>query len=87
MNCLIDSGYQGLYQLHANSWLVEKTNYHPLSGSQKAYNRALSSSRIYLEHVIGKLKDFAILSQSFRNRGQRFGLGFYLMPSINNLEL
>ena len=60
MNCLIDSRYQGLYQLHSNSWLVEKNNYHPLSGSQKAYNRALSSSRIYLEHVIGELK--ALLS-------------------------
>jgi hypothetical protein len=65
----------------------KKSKYHPLSGSQKAYNRALSSSHIYLEHVIGKLKDFAILSQSFRNRGQRFGLGFNLMASIYNLEL
>ena len=54
---------------------------------QKKENRKISSQRIYVEHVIGKLKIFRILSERYRNRRKRFGLRFNLITAIYNLEL
>ena len=54
---------------------------------QKQENRKLSSQRIYVEHVIGNLKVFRILSERYRNRRKRFGLRFNLTVTIYNLEL
>ena len=54
---------------------------------QKVANRELASQRIFVEHVIGKLKVFRILSERYRNRRKRFGLRFNLIASIYNSEL
>ena len=54
---------------------------------QKKENRKISSQRIYVEHVIGKLKIFRILSERYRTRRKRFGLRFKLITAIYNLEL
>jgi len=40
-----------------------------------------------VEHVIGKLKIFKILSDRYRNRRRRFGLRFNLIAGIYNFEL
>ena len=72
ISCLADSGYQGLANLHAKSWLPKRKSKHrPLSRQEKASNQHLARGRIHIEHVIGKLKVFAILCQRYRNR-QRF---------------
>ena len=87
IHCLADSGYQGLVKLHPNSKTpYKKSKYHPLTSVQKQENRKISSQRIYVEHVIGKLKVFRILSERYRNRRKRFGLRFNLIAAIYNLE-
>jgi len=86
--CLADSGYQGLAECHANSKTPKKrSKYHPLTPEQKRSNRKLARQRIFVEHVIGKLKIFRILSERYRNRRKRFRLRFNLIAAIYNLEL
>jgi hypothetical protein len=85
--CLADTGYLGINKLHANSQIpAKKSKLHPLTSEQKAANRELASQRIFVEHVIGKLKVFRILSERYRNRRKRFGLRFNLIASLYNLE-
>ena len=86
--CLADAGYQGLADLHANSRTPKKkSKHHPLTVEQKATNRELARQRIFVEHVIRKVKIFRILSERYRNRRKRFGLRFNLIASLYNLEL
>ena len=86
--CLADSGYQGLTKIHKNSETpTKKSKKHPLTDGQKEKNRALSSKRIFCEHVIGKLKIFRILKERYRNRRKRFGLRFNLIAALYNLAL
>ena len=86
--CLADAGHQGLADLHANSRTPKKKSKHqPLIVEQKAANRDLARQRIFVEHVIRKVKIFRILSERYRNRRKRFGLRFNLIASLYNLEL
>ena len=86
--CLADAGYQGLADLHSNSETPKKkSKHHPLTMEQKVANRKLARQRIYVEHVIGKVKVFRILSERYRNRRKRFGLRFNLIAAIYNFEL
>jgi hypothetical protein len=88
ISCLADSGYQGWANLHAKSWRPKKKSKHrPLSRQEKVTNQHLARGRIHIEHVIGKLKAFAILCQRYRNRRRRFSLHFNLIAAIYNLEL
>jgi len=88
VHCLADAGYQGLADLHTNSQtLHKKSKHHPLTVEQKATNRKLARQRIFVEHVIRKVKIFRILSERYRNRRKRFGLRFNLIASLYNLEL
>jgi len=86
--CLADAGYQGLVDLHTNSQTPKKkSKYHPLTAEQKTANRELARQRIFVEHVIRRVKIFRILSERYRNRRKRFGLRFNLIASLYNLEL
>jgi len=86
--CLADAGYQGLTELHANSRTPKKkSKHHPLTSEQKAVNRELARQRIFVEHVIRKVKIFRILSERYRNRRKRFGLRFNLIASLYHLDL
>ena len=86
--CLADAGYQGLAELHANSQTPKKkSKHHPLTSEQKAANRELARQRIFVEHVIRKVKIFRILSERYRNRRKRFALRFNLIASLYNFEL
>jgi len=82
-----DSGYQGIDKLHPNSRTPKKkSKHHPLTDEQKAANREISRVRIAVEHVIGRLKVFRILSERYRNRRKRFALRFNLLAAICNME-
>jgi hypothetical protein len=86
--CLADTGYLGINKLHANSQIpAKKSKLHQLTSEQKAANRELAGQRIFVEHVIGRLKVFRILSERYRNRRKRFRLRFNLIASLYNLEL
>jgi len=86
--CLADTGYLRINQLHTNSQIpAKKSKFHPITLDQKATNRELASQRIFVEHVIGKLKVIRILSERYRNRRKRFGLRFNLIGSLYKFEL
>ena len=88
IECLADSGYQGLDKQHTNSRTPKKkSKYYPLTSEQKENNRELAGQRILVENVIGRLKVFRILSERYRNRRKRFGLRFNLISAIYNFEL
>ena len=87
----MDSGYLSISKLHKNSVLPKKkSKKDPLSKQDKQdkqNNKKLSAQRIYVEHVIGKVKIFKILSDKYRNRRKRFGLRFNLIAGFYNFEL
>ena len=84
----VDTGYQGIKELHANSVLPKKrSKKHPLTPEEKAENREVSRERVSNEHAIGFLKRFRILSERYRNRRKRFGLRFNLIAGICNFDL
>ena len=58
-----------------------------LSHEDKKDNKIFASKRIFVEHVIGVLKRFRIISETYRNRRKRFGLRFNLIAGIYNFEL
>ena len=88
--CLVDSGYQGLTKEHAATLGPYKASRgRPLSEHQKRFNRCLARLRVKVEHAIGAVKRFRILSERYRGRRRRFGLRFNLIAGLYNhgLEL
>ena len=67
-----DSGYQGLQDDHSGIDIpYKKTKVRPLTKDERTYNHALSRFRVRVEHSIGRLKSFRILSERYRYpRGQ-----------------
>ena len=85
---VVDSGYQGLQRVHANTAMPKKrSKKNPLAATDKARNRAASSERVPCENVIAMLKRFKIIADRYRNRRRRFGLRFFLIAAIYNMEL
>jgi len=85
---LVDKGYQGIQNFHANSQVPQKKpKKGTLSDEPKKRNRELARQRIIGEHVHRKLKIFKILSERYRNRRKRFGLRFNLIAGLYNYEL
>jgi len=83
-----DTGFQGIKEIHLNSVLPKKkSKKKPLTKEEKAFNRKISSERIFNEHAIGFIKRFKILSERYRNRRKRFGLRFNLIAGICNYYL
>ena len=70
VSVLLDSGYQGAGQGQAEGKVhlpKKATKLHPLSEEEKTSNRMLSRLRVRVEHAIGRLKHFKILSERFRH--------------------
>lgn len=59
----------------------------PLSKSDKTRNHEVSSQRVACENVIAMLKRFKIIADRYRNRRRRFGLRFFLIAAIYNIEI
>lgn len=82
-----DSGYQGLYKLHASTTLPKKaTKKRPLTKDDNAHNHDHSSRRIFVEHAIRRVKVFRVIKETYRNRRRRFGLRFNLIAAVVNME-
>lgn len=85
---MIDSGYQGLQKIHANTVMPKKrSKKHPLTKDDKKQNKRISSMRAPVENVIAHVKRFKIIADRYRNRRKRFGLRFNLIAAIYNQEL
>jgi len=88
-----DSGYRGIQKVHANTLLPirHKEDIAKLSEEQKAAlkvtNKKISSQRMKIEHIIGRIKRFKIVADRYRNRRKRFGLRLNLICGICNFEL
>ena len=84
----LDSGYQGVQQLHSNSEIPKKSSKNkPLTDKDKAANRKLAKERVVIEHVIGNLKIFRILAERYRNRRTNHTKRVKLICGIYNYEL
>jgi hypothetical protein len=83
-----DTGYIGIKKIHSNSILPKKSSKKkPLNKENKAFNRCVSSIRVFNENVVGSIKRFKIISDKYRNRRKRFGLRFNLIAGIYNFEI
>lgn len=84
----VDSGYLGIEKIHQNSTLPKKkSKYNPLTKKQHKENVRLSKSRVTVEHVIGRIKFFRIMSERYRNRRKNHDLRMNLLCGIYNFEL
>jgi hypothetical protein len=85
---VVDSGYQGLQRAHTKTDMPKKrSKKKPLSSSEKARNRDISSERVACENAIAMIKRFHIIADRYRNRRRRFGLRFFLIAANYNMEL
>ena len=83
----LDTGYQGIKKIHANSeHPIKRRKKQKLTKEQKRYNREISRERVTNERAIGFLKRFKILSLPYRNRRKRFGLRVNLLAGICNFD-
>ena len=65
----------------------KRSKKNPLSAIDKTKNRAISSQRVPCDNVIAMLNHFKIIADRSRNRRRRFGLRFFLIAAIYNIEL
>jgi hypothetical protein len=50
-------------------------------------NRALSSRKVFIKHVIGYIKRFKTITDKYKSRRKRFGSKFNLFAVFYNFEL
>jgi len=92
IQAVFDSGYRGVQKVHAKSLIPirHKEDIAKLSdekkATRKAENKAISSVRMKIEHVIGLIKNFKIVAERYRNRLKRLLLRFNLICGIVNFE-
>ena len=64
---------------------IKKKKGMKLTKEEKLINRQLSSTRVVVEHSIGKMKIFKVLSERFRNPLRSHNLIFKNIAGIHNL--
>jgi hypothetical protein len=83
----MDSGYQGILAIHANSETPKKKpKGGELTKEEKAENRRISRERIRIENINAKIKVFKIMANKYRNRRKRHSLRMNLICGIINFE-
>jgi len=83
-----DKGYQGINELHENSITpYKKPKGGKLTKEQKAFNRALSRCRIFIEHVNRRIKRFKMFQGRYRNKQRKHHKRISLVCGIHNFEL
>jgi len=83
----MDSGYQGIAEIHANSETPKKKpKGGELTKEEKAENRRISRERILIENINAKFKVFKIMAIKYRNRRKRHSLRANLICGIINFE-
>jgi hypothetical protein len=67
--CATDTSYTWIKRIHSNSILLKKSSKKKLLNKEdNAFNRCVSSIRVFNENVIGSIKRFKIISDKYRNR-------------------
>lgn len=86
-----DSGYQGMNKVFTKTpfFTPEKRdkNKKKLNLEEKTWNKKLSQERIVVEHGFGKLKQFKILAEAYRNSIDIYSETFRAVANIVNLRM
>ena len=84
---IVDSGYQGFHHEHPDvDFPYKATKKKPLDREEKEYNTGLSRLRTKVEHILGDIKLFKILSDRYRNKRKRYNLKFQIIAGIVNVK-
>ncbi len=84
---LIDSGYQGIKDIHGNSWIpAKKTKKKPLTKEKKKDNKELSQLRIYVENVNRRCKIFRATKETYRGKHKNYGKVWNVVAGLVNLR-
>jgi len=63
-----DSGFQGIQDLHPNTLVAKRgRKKRPLTAAEKRENHIISSFRIVVEHAIGGMKRYRVMTDTMRN--------------------
>lgn len=82
-----DSAYQGYDKEHAAiDYPYKKPKGGELTGEEKDYNKGLSRFRVRVEHKIGQVKRFRIVSGVFRNPRRTHFTKIAIIAGIVNME-
>jgi hypothetical protein len=83
----VDSGYQGIQDIHRESeYPYKKPRKGELTDEEKEYNTVLSRFRVKVENVLGDIKTFRIISDRYRNKLKRFNEKFRIIAGFVNLR-
>jgi hypothetical protein len=83
----VDSGYQGIGNIHVDSeYPYKKPKNGELADDEKEYNAALSRFRVKVENALGDIKVFRIMSHRYRNKRIRFNEKFKIIAGLVNLR-
>lgn len=89
----VDLGYQGIetdYPDHAVVIPQKRPPKQELTPSQKRQNRKKAKQRIVVEHTLAHMKQFQVLSQTYRNRrgqnNQNYNRKFKIVAGLVNLR-
>ena len=81
-----DSAYQGYQDDHSDLDIpYKKPKKGKLSRDEKEYNHALSRFRVRVEHAIGRMKTFRILSERYRYLRSPHSVKFSIIAGMTNL--
>jgi hypothetical protein len=85
----LDRGYEGAENRYPNNKVYKAKRAqrnHPLTVFEKLYNHLINKTRILVEHVIGRVKKFRIVSELFRNRRAIHGNFFVTVAGLINFR-
>jgi len=87
---LADLGYQGIKNDYPEHCLVipfKKPSKKELSKRNKQFNKELSADRVMVEHVIGDIKKYRVLSDKYRGRASKYNQIVRSIASLHNFKL
>ncbi len=86
----VDRGYQGIAD-HLPGTTPEipykKTRDTPLTPEQKKHNHRINSTRVLVEHTIGRLKRYARLADPYDGNAAGFNREFNVITGLVNLNI
>jgi hypothetical protein len=85
----LDRGYEGAEDRYPNNKIYKAKRAqrnHPLTLFEKLFNHLINKTRILVEHVIGRVKKFRIVSELFRNRRATHGDFFVAVAGLINFR-
>jgi len=82
-----DSAYQGHDKEHPTiDFPYKKPRTGELTAEEKEYNRGLSRFRVRVEHGIGRMKRFRVISDRFRNPRRTHHTKMSIVAGLTNME-